>query len=198
MIAIMGLGEQAPYTGAIGQTTVVRVHVPTDQGMETVHLYRSINTQTHPELAVAAVSGELHRVDTGQELAAVFVVHDPVMRRFALVIPDVLRHHTLREQAKLIEDLATDVEHPVPRYVEEFDVVFGPEQLAAYLDVADNDAELDQDVVLIRSRSDAPPDGEDDHGTHASIDSDPLSDEDSHDVAEYVDDAEVEEISVAE
>ncbi|MCS6799074.1 MAG: hypothetical protein NZ898_11185 [Myxococcota bacterium] len=129
-----GRPEARPaYEGAAGRTCVQRVLVPDGDGLRAVEVPVCVNAATHPELAAAAISGTLHRLDDGLELALPFVFHDPGSCRFALVLPASLAHRELEERARLLERLASDGVD-VPPYVREARVVVGAAGLRAYLE----------------------------------------------------------------
>lgn len=132
--AIVQAQEGPPYRGRPGQTRLESVHLAaSDGGVRAVKVYRVVNVETHPELRERALSGELHRLDDGVELALPFVFHDPGQRKFALVIPTVLAHHELREWSALMQEIASDSDAPVPRYVREATTVLGVAALGRFL-----------------------------------------------------------------
>lgn len=104
-----------------------------DGSAEVRWVYRGVNAATDPALAELARRGELFRIDRAQGLLLSFVYHDPAKRKFALVLPEGLRHRALEERAALIESLAEEPEHPIPAYVAEAQVVIGLEALERYL-----------------------------------------------------------------
>ena len=71
-----GAGFEAfGYEGAIGKTTLDRVHVTIPDGsIESIQVYTRVNVGSHPHLAEAAQQGRLHRFDTGEFLAIPWVV----------------------------------------------------------------------------------------------------------------------------
>src|SRR3954447_24612097 len=87
-----------PYTGTPGQTRYESVHlVQPDGSLRSIAVCRAVNVKTHPELKARVLSGLLHRLDDGRELALPFVYHDPDARKFALVVAPVLAHTELKE-----------------------------------------------------------------------------------------------------
>lgn len=128
--------EQEPvYEGIAGQTRLRSLHVPLPNGyVRTVQVYDVVNTGTHPHLREPALSGALHRFDTGEVLAVPFVYHDPHARKLALVVPELMRHEELRLRAELFAQIARDTEHPVPSYVRDATSVIGLAALVVYLE----------------------------------------------------------------
>jgi hypothetical protein len=126
-----GVGFEAfGYEGAIGKTTLDRVHVTIPDGsIESIQVYTRVNVGSHPHLAEAAQQGRLHRFDTGEFLAIPWVYHDPGLERLLLVIPPSLRHRELSERAALMKAIADDSAVSVPRYVRDFQSVVGVEGL---------------------------------------------------------------------
>ena len=137
--------EDPIYDGAAGQTRIASVHVTIPGGyVRSVQVYTAVNVGTHPDLKDAALAGGLHRFEGGEELAIPFVFHDPAERRFALVLPESLRHRELVERAKLLHRLADDTASPIPPYVREAIVVIGPVELRDYLAQRRRDAHTSQ------------------------------------------------------
>jgi hypothetical protein len=99
---------------------------------------------THPQLKPRVLAGQLHRLDDGRELALPFVYHDPITRKFALVIPPVLAHLEMKEWARLMTEVAEDTGHSVPAYVRDGTTVLGLGALEMFLEsgVEPDDAEL--------------------------------------------------------
>jgi hypothetical protein len=104
-----------------------------DGVLKSVPAHRVVNVGTDPSLREPALDGSLHRFESGEALAVPFVYHDPAARKFALVIPSVLRHRELAERARLLGELAADADHPIPAYVRHFAVVVGIDELVGYL-----------------------------------------------------------------
>lgn len=126
--------EEPPYEGDAGRTRLDWVHVTIPGGyVRSIKVYKTVNIATDPQLREAALHGALHRFEGGEELAIPFLFHDPQARKFALVLPEVLRHEELKERAQLLTRLAEDTTHTVPSYVHEATVVIGPRELERYL-----------------------------------------------------------------
>lgn len=124
-----------PYAGAAGRTRTDRVHlVASDGSLRTIEVYRVVNTSSHPELKALVLAGQLHRLEDGRELAIPFVYHDPVTRRFALVVPMSLAHLEMKEWASLMSEIAADTDHPVPAYVRDCTTVVGLGALEMFLE----------------------------------------------------------------
>ena len=124
-----------PYGGLAGQTRREMIHVPIPGGyVRSVEVFRGVNVATHPDLRAPALAGALHRFDSGEALAVSFVFHDPTAEKFALVVPEPLRHRALYEFAALFERIAEDAEFPVPAYVRRARVVIGAAELESYLE----------------------------------------------------------------
>lgn len=137
--------EEPPYAGAAGQTRVevAQLSLPSGQAVS-VQVHRVVNVATDPHLGTPALAGILHRYDVGFELglAVEFVYHDPTKRRFALVVPDSLRHEELRLRAKLLEQIAEDASNPAPAYVRDATTVVGVQALREYLERGDGRAAI--------------------------------------------------------
>jgi hypothetical protein len=135
-----------PYAGQPGQTRFESVHlVNPDGSLRTLAVCRAVNTKTHPELKLRAMTGLLHRLDDGRDLALSFVYHDPDARKFALVLPAVLAHTELKEWARLMTELAEDTRNPVPLYVKDTTTVVGIAALERY--ALSEDVEPEGDVI---------------------------------------------------
>jgi hypothetical protein len=129
-----GTNLDGPYQGKVGASRLESVHVPLADGrVRSVAIYRAVNVATDPHLREAALGGALHRFETGEELAIPFVYHDPKARKFCVVVPEALRHEELKERARLLEQIASDAEAPVPHYVREATSVVGVLGLDTYL-----------------------------------------------------------------
>ncbi len=131
------------YTGPPGQTRYESVHlVELDGSVRSVAVCRAVNVRTHPELKALALTGQLHRLDDGRELALSFVYHDPDAHKFALVIPQTLAHLELKEWAKLMTEIANDERHTVPAYVKDSTTVLGIAALERFIEATDEDPAL--------------------------------------------------------
>jgi hypothetical protein len=127
-------GELEGYGGLLGRTRRAPVLLTEDDGSAEVRwVYRGVNAATDPALAELARRGELLRIDRASGLDLSFVYHDPVARKFALVLPEGIRHRALEERAALIRSFGEEPEHPVPSYVAEARVVIGLDALERYL-----------------------------------------------------------------
>lgn len=128
--------EQEPaYEGTLGRTRLRSVHVTLPSGfVRLIQVYDRLNVSTDPQLRESAISGALHRFETGEALVMPFVYHDPGARKLALVVPELLRHDELALRSKLLAELADDRESPIPAYVAEATVVVGLSALGKYLE----------------------------------------------------------------
>ena len=123
------------YHGQAGQTRTERVHlVEADGSVRSFEVHRVVNVTTDPELKPRALTGQLHRLHDGRELALPFVYHDPAARKFALVIPSSLAHLEMKEWARLMGEVAEDTSAPVPTYVRQGTTVLGLGALELFLE----------------------------------------------------------------
>jgi hypothetical protein len=123
------------YHGQAGQTRTERVHlVEADGAVRSFEVHRVVNVTTDPELKPRALTGQLHRLADGRELALPFVYHDPAARKFALVIPSSLAHLEMKEWARLMSEVAEDTSAPVPTYVRQGTTVLGLGALELFLE----------------------------------------------------------------
>lgn len=146
------------YAGRAGQTRTERVHLVDDDGsVHSVEVYRVVNVGLQPELKPRVLAGLLHRLDDGRELALPFVYHDPVARKFALVIPPALAHLEMKEWARLMTEVAEDTSEAVPSYVREGTTVLGLGALEVFLEsgVEPDDGELSEVSSAGRVRASA-------------------------------------------
>ncbi len=123
--------------------------------MRLVQVYDVVNVGTDPHLKEPALSGALHRFETGETLAIPFVYHDPGLRKLALVVPTELRHEELALRAKLLGTLDDDRESPVPSYAAEAKAVVGVAALRTYLEAKQTSAalaELEQEKKAVAAR----------------------------------------------
>ncbi|NOY94485.1 MAG: hypothetical protein GXP55_25185 [Deltaproteobacteria bacterium] len=135
---------ERPYEGAAGHTRVEQQHVMLPGGTaRVVSVHRAVNVSANPELREAALSGALHRFETGERLAVPFVFHDPEAQELVLVLPEELRHRALVELAELHAAIAEDRSHPVPSYAQRPNVVVGVEALRAHLERSGSTAGLE-------------------------------------------------------
>ncbi len=124
---------EEPYRGAAGRTRFASFLLPASGGgMRPVNVPVAVDVRSDRHLAERLFAGRLHDVE-GEPLAVPFVYHDPLARRFALVVPPSLRHRVLQERAELMRAIAEDADHPVPPYVARVPVVIGLDGLRAWL-----------------------------------------------------------------
>lgn len=142
--------EEPAYAGALAATRrdVAFVSNP-DGSSRKVELVVSVNAGTDPLLAEAARHGTLHHVED-LDLAVPFAYHDPVAKRFALVIPMARAHEELHLRIDLLRRLAEE-RAPIPGYVREARAVIGPKGLERWLAEPDNKA-LSAREALIAAR----------------------------------------------
>ncbi len=127
--------ENSPYLGALGRTRTETAQVWTPDGrIRALPVYTGVDAASDPALAAIACAGTLHHVGHGVSLAIAFIYHDPLQRIFLLVVPEGLRHRALALRAEHMALIATDVEHAVPDYVRDCEVVIGAEGLEARLE----------------------------------------------------------------
>lgn len=130
----------SPYKGSAGRTRMESVLWTSPSGeITSVRVHTSVDAATDPGLADRLCSGTLNWIRYAEdgELYAVpvpVVYHDSNNRLFVLVLPESYRCRELEERAALLERLASDKQHPVPRYVYEFKVAFGHHELAELVD----------------------------------------------------------------
>lgn len=124
--------EEPAYAGALAATRrdVAFVSNP-DGSSRKIEIVVSVNVATDPVLAESARHGTLHHHDEHQ-LAVAFAYHDPVSKRFALVIPSARAHEEIALRIDLLRKLA-DERVVVPGYVREAKVVIGPKGLERWL-----------------------------------------------------------------
>jgi hypothetical protein len=136
-----GTNQDDPYRGPLGATRRARLHVACPCGAHhSVEVVVAIDCQADPALAGRLLQGEplasmACPVSPARRPVSVPILyHDPDRRLFALVLGEADRWRDLAERARLYGELAADTAHPVPRYVVEFQVVYGPEGLRRLLD----------------------------------------------------------------
>jgi hypothetical protein len=131
--------EEPAYAGALAATRrdVAFVSNP-DGSSRKVELVVSVNAGTDPLLAEAARRGTLHHIEE-LDLAVPFAYHDPIAKRFALVIPAARAHEELHLRIELLRKLSEE-RAPIPAYVREARAVIGPKGLERFLTEADNKA----------------------------------------------------------
>lgn len=123
---------EGSYTGALASTLreVLLLRQP-DGSMREASVYTRVNVVEAPHLRQSVFDGVIHMVD-GQRLALPLVYHDPRARKFALLLPEALRHRVLEERAELLLRLGEAKEH-LPAYVASAQVVVGLLELDTYL-----------------------------------------------------------------
>jgi len=126
----------------------------TDSDPLDVEVFRVLNVDEHPELREIVLAGELNRLDDGEPLGLPFVYHDPGAMQFALVIPPGARARELSERARLLDSLMNEHEEEVPDYVRHFAIVYGHQELAAYVD--DDSERMEVDVAELEPVDSAP------------------------------------------
>ncbi len=137
----MARGTRAPsqhaYRGAVGHTQTANIHVSTGKGDVVATVYTAIDAVDNPELVARLHADELNVIATpgGEPVrAAVPVVyHDSAAELMVLVLSDAHRHRELDERIALLQRLRDDTS-PIPGYVKDFAVAYGPAGLRAYLE----------------------------------------------------------------
>lgn len=122
------------YVGDLGKTKREPILIVGEDGGAKVRwVYRGVNAATDSALGEMARSGELFRIDRVTDLALEFIYHDPRAKKFALVLPETLRHRYFEERASLLRRIAEEGQFEIPAYVAEARVVIGMEGLRRYL-----------------------------------------------------------------
>ena len=129
------------YRGALGRTQTATVQVAGARGeLVPAQVYTTIDAVSDPELVEQLHSADparalnTVRTDGGEvlRLAVPVLYHDPAAELFVLVLGDAHRHRELDERIRVLEALrASDA--PVPPYVKELAVAYGPEGLRRLL-----------------------------------------------------------------
>ena len=130
--------SQNAYKGTIGQTQTETVHVTNPRGdLVSATVYTTIDAVSDPDLVERLYAGSLNSLKLdGQgalELAVPVVYHDPAAELMVLVLGEAHRHREIQERIRLLERLRED-DAPIPAYVKDFAVVFGPKGLRALLE----------------------------------------------------------------
>jgi len=155
------LTENSPYLGALGRTRTETAQVWMPDGkIRALSVYTGVDATSDPALAGIACAGTLHQLGHGVTLAIAFTYHDPLQRIFLIVVPEGLRHRALALRAEHMALIAADVEHAVPDYVRDCEVVIGPEGLTARLESGTpvpalrgvDSAVADERMVALRER----------------------------------------------
>lgn len=133
---LMGdLHREAPYEGLSGQTHAELLHYSCACGaIFPLNVLRSVNVSTDRELAEAAVAGTLNHSQCPScsrqiHVDIPYVLHHPSEERFVLVIPENQRHRELEIRGEFLKGLNEATTTAIPRYVMEYQVVFGTEGL---------------------------------------------------------------------
>jgi hypothetical protein len=156
--------SQNAYRGATGQTQTKTVHVTSSLGdLVATTVHTTIDAVSDPELVERLYAGSLNtlRLD-GQspfELAVPIVYHDPAAELCVLVLGEAHRHREIEERILFLERLRED-DAPIPAYVKDFSVVFGPRGLRAFLEgkaqqalaSRDSNKELEKKKLELQSR----------------------------------------------
>jgi hypothetical protein len=128
-----------PYKGSVGKTRMESVLWTSPSGeILSVRVHTSVNATTDPALAERLCAGTLNwiRSPEDDELHPVMtpvVYHHERLPLFLLILPEQFRCRELEERAALLQRIAADKSHGVPRYVYDFGVVFGHEELSAVI-----------------------------------------------------------------
>ena len=129
--------SQNAYRGTSGQTQTETLHVTTPKGdLVPSTVYTTIDAVTDPDLVDKLYGRTLNtcKVEASQfELAVPVVYHDPAAEVMVLVLGEAHRHREIEERIRVLERLRRD-DTPIPAYVKDFAVVFGPEGLRTYLE----------------------------------------------------------------
>jgi hypothetical protein len=139
--------ERAPshnaYRGAVGATRQSSVLVTLPSGDIIAHrVHVAVDVVADPELGQRLLTESpdralnVARAVDGEPVAVhvPVIYHDPANEVLALVLPEGDRHRELEARATLYGELARDPSAPVPPYVRDFAVVFGPAGLRAHLE----------------------------------------------------------------
>jgi hypothetical protein len=134
------LAPPREYEGLPGRTRQLAAHYtcPSCGFLFGAQLYSTVNVATDGQLSDLLSKGDLN-ILTCPACAAIYsanvplIYHDPKARRFALLLPESMRHRELEERARLLEELAADPSH-IPDYVKRAEVVFGTTGLLRLLD----------------------------------------------------------------
>jgi len=137
-------GNANAYQGTLGKTGTERVRYSCPcGGTHSVDVYRSIDVHANPELAERILSTDAEsylnafRCGRSGEHHMIHVpvaYHAPETEVFVLVVPESRRHREIESRIDLLSQMSDDDEAPMPRYVRDFRVVFGPAELKAFLE----------------------------------------------------------------
>lgn len=101
------------------------------ESLEPFDLVRVVDADGDPELAGMALSGTLHRLADGTDLAETFVYHSRAAQALVLVVPAAVRHREVSARHELMDQLETLPD--VPEYAFDFRVVMDAAGLRAAL-----------------------------------------------------------------
>lgn len=101
------------------------------ESLEPFDLVRIVDADGDPELAGMALSGTLHRLPDGTDLAEPFVYHARSAQALVLVVPPAVRHREIAARHELMSEL--EALPDVPEYAFDFRVVVDPTALHAAL-----------------------------------------------------------------
>ena len=131
-----GNGHVTRSAVALGQTRTKTVHVTTPSGeLQHVTVFDTIDAGTDPDVAArllgigAPLGGYTDANGNTATVQTSIIYHDAKSELFVLVLSPHDRHRELRERIALLERLDAQ-DGPVPRYIKDFAVVFGGEELA--------------------------------------------------------------------
>lgn len=153
-------GPGNSYRGAPGTTHRKRVLYTCPCGaLRSIEVYAAVDASADPELGQRLVAEDLdlNTLTCGEDgsthaVRTPVVYHDPRNKLFILVLPEGMRHRELEERAALLTELAREPEAGVPPYVRGFDVVYGSQGLARFLeDTAEQSMETARIAETARS-----------------------------------------------
>lgn len=101
------------------------------ESLEPFDLVRVVDADGDPELAGMALSGTLHRLPDGSDLAEPYVYHSRAAQALVLVVPPAARHREITARHELMSEL--EAMDSVPAYAFDFRVVVDPTALRTAL-----------------------------------------------------------------
>jgi hypothetical protein len=101
------------------------------ESLEPFDLVRVVDADGDPELAGMALSGTLHRLPDGSDLAEPYVYHSRAAQALVLVVPPAARHREITARHALMSEL--EAMDSVPAYAFDFRVVVDPTALRTAL-----------------------------------------------------------------
>ncbi len=101
------------------------------ESLEPFDLVRVVDADGDPELAGMALSGTLHRLPDGSDLAEPYVYHSRAAQALVLVVPPAARHREIMARHELMSEL--EAMDSVPAYAFDFRVVVDPTALRTAL-----------------------------------------------------------------